>query len=70
MVSKNCLTFAAENKKKQDMKKYFNTRKEANKVCEERNKRLNVNQVRKKTWGRHKGMFFVGSDIEWLNLNY
>lgn len=51
-------------------KKYFSTRKEAIKVCEERNKRLDVNQVRKKKWGAHKGMFFVGSEIEWLNINY
>ena len=52
------------------MKKYFNTRKDAINACEERNKRLNVNQVRKITFGKHKGMFFVGSEIEWLNINY
>ena len=49
------------------MKKYYSSRREAISVRDQRNERCNVNHVYKMKFGRHKGMFFVGSYIEYLN---
>lgn len=52
------------------MKKYFKTKKEAVKVCEERNKEKGFAwyKVFKMSRGtRHHGEFAVCSEMEWLN---
>ena len=52
------------------MKKYFSTKKEALKVCAERNKEKSIEyyKVFKMSKGtRHHGEFAVCSEFEWLN---
>lgn len=50
------------------MKHYFNTKREAEAACKERNAITNCNGVYKISYGRHKGQYFVGSHLEYLNI--
>lgn len=49
-------------------KKWFDTKKEALTVRDERRKRFPDIGLFKKKEGRNKGRFFVGSEIEFINL--
>ena len=52
------------------MKKYFKTKKEALKACEERRKTNPAIGVFKMSKGtRHHGEYAVCSEFEWLNTN-
>lgn len=52
------------------MRLYFKSKAEAIKARDERNKRLCHARVEinKMTWGRHKGCYYVGTYMEWLNF--
>ena len=53
-------------------KRWYATKREAAKALRDYEARTyNYSyQIFKQTWGKHKNMYFVGLDIEWLNINY
>lgn len=53
------------------MKRYFNSKKQALNDRDSKNEKAGFRKVMvfKMKYGRNKGKFFVGSELEFLNLN-